>query len=540
MSSLHSKTRATSLRPTDILHLQRDPDDPARQDLGLTGQSILGPMAARAPLSGLDIASSGKGVTTQAGADLAQSDIFIRRKFVTPATRDATERHFGGLCANPASNDNSIRISNPASSWELRLYVRATTTSATVSSGFSLLPLTAYDLVLTVNATTHEWVIYLSGVSVASGTLTGSAQTEFDAISALDYTVVGNTNAGAQGTDSVMLLAEHGNVALAADEVGLLYNFGWPALPHYVHPSGGGNLATSDFSSVDNLNFSSTKSTISANIDTDADGAGLPTSDNWLRKTATTTGGLREYFFPGLTTGKRYRLGYDFIMDSDTVDDVGIGAYAAEGYRHNDVSNPATAVIPRTLQTHQTEFTSSGGLLALGQCSGSGGNSSEATVSDRLYLKNVIVDKIGLCGSWDFSEGAGYQNRDLSGGGRPMNFTTTGVSRLRRGDLLQVYAETTHASGSDPKQVNGQAILEDLGYRLLSYRAKMTDGGTLDIGNISGGAQIASAAAMTINVGKNLTLASGGETPTTVNVWAKPSVACTVSHFATYVRERVL
>jgi hypothetical protein len=154
-----------------------------------------------------------------------------------------------------------------------------------------------------------------------------------------------------------------------------------------------------------------------------------------------------------------------------------------------------------------------------------------------IYVKNVVATTAGLCGSWTFDgTGAGYQERDRSGGRRPLLLTTTGVQRLKSGDRIQVTATVAH-TGSGNLQITGQAVLPDLGWRLVAASAKADDDVTIQVGNVSGGAQIVASVALTTGTLTALTIAE--LKPTTVNAWSNASTAANITYSLVYERDDI-
>jgi hypothetical protein len=360
---------------------------------------------------------------------------------------------------------------------------------------------------------TATWTIYLNGVSAATGTLTSTALSEYNALSGLSYCKTGNTADGTGPTQHIITAAEYGNVALTATEVGLLHAFGWAALPQYVHTAGAGlTLSTS----VAENGYATSWETF-----TSSDATSLTASDTRESRT-----NIRVRFPATMPRGKAYRTKFTPTF-SELSSMTMLGATGASF----DLTAP-TLVSGTAVDFLFTK--SSADLTALLFLS----NTSANDVAHTFALTGFSVVSAGLCGSWDFSQGAGYQQRDLSGAGNRMTLTTTGVSRLNPGDLLQVKATVAHGSSGN-LQINGQAILPDVGWRLNSIVAESDASITAYVGNVSGGAQLVASVALTANVPKDLTIVSGAAVPTTVNAWSNSSGAANITYTLTYVRSDI-
>ncbi len=242
---------------------------------------------------------------------------------------------------------------------------------------------------------------------------------------------------------------EHGNVALTAAEVLTLHRFGWAALPKYVHAAGAGVALISP----DTLNggfetaggggntFSSwsefTSGTSSINDETSV----VHSGSNALRLDldgAASNAAVAQGIF---TAGNRYRVAF-WARNAG-------GSARVQVYSNSTVYS---SVLTTDYAKHSFDFTPTISSIQFGRFAGFGQN-------DSIYIDDITVTPIGVAGSWDFSAGAGYQQRDLSGGKRPMTLTTTGVQRLRPDRQGSVTGSLTWADTHEAKSLLGQKAL---------------------------------------------------------------------------------
>jgi hypothetical protein len=290
---------------------------------------------------------------------------------------------------------------------------------------------------------------------------------------------------------------EYGNVALTAAEVGLLHAFGWATLPQYVYAGGAGPQHSTDFSSASGW-YTAGTSTISGG------------------KLNMVSGDLAYATGNSSALVKGSPTSFTITVDSIT-------AGSAQYFNGGSYVSFATTAGTYTVAFTPTASTAQMGFKAVG------GN---------FVADDFSMFRYGLAGSWDFNTGAGYQQRDLSGAGNRMTLTTTGVSRLNPGDLLQVRATVAHGTSGNV-QINGQAILPDVGWRLNSIVAESSTSVTIYVGKVSAGAQLVASVALTANVPKDLTIVAGASVPTTVNAWSNASALADIIYTLTYVRSDI-
>jgi hypothetical protein len=506
-------------------------------------------LAARAPLSGLHFTGTGSRLTQPtAGPNVKGGDWFVRVKAVTPATRDSTTRALACLQSDLGSTNNRVTLQIGPSSYAVSLQVRSTTTeSIGLGAGAVLAASTAYELLLAYTHATGAFALYANGSAIGTVTLTGSQITEYAAITALQRLVLGNIDNAAAGntTDCTIQSAEYGNVALTASEVSLLHRFGWAALPQYVHDAGPGvpiispslrnggfetlgSLGTSPFADwfgAPALSIAVESADVFAGAQscrlTGSGSAASSGNNHFNSGGASLTGFVRNSGWAGAKSA-RVRFAAKYVS--------GGSLYLSNSYQVLRTVTPGEATawtlfdwngtIPESVIYQAPVFS--------------------ADASAVWLLDNVTVTPVGLCGSWTFDgTGAGYQERDRSGGRRPLLLTTTGVERLQRGDRIQVTATVAHGSAGN-LQITGQSVLPDLGWRLVAATAKASANVTVQLGSASGGAQVVGSTAMTSGTLTALTVASTGIKPTTVNVWSNASAAASIEYSLVYERDDIL
>jgi hypothetical protein len=503
----------------------------ARENLGVTEiqDTNESKFAARAPSSGVQF--TGTGAITSAEASVS-GPIFLRSKLIWPATGSQTAAlpSIVSLSTTSTFTAYTFAATFRTAEGKLRVYNYG---ASSVDYRFATFDLTPFAGALIDLAVVSQGAsgpaVYVNSQAVAQdgadstlGTIPDWADVETRTYTKFRGPCIFDR--------AVFLSAEYGNVALTADEVGLLHAFGWAALPQYVHTAGAGLIKDFDFSAGADGFASISSTTVTGNVD------GIGGVDDTLKLEAT-IGQIGAYVASSvvpITANKMYRQrGSAYRPSANT----GTNGTRTRNQTSADFGLSLVSLPADTWTLIQQDF------LALStptqiRLMGQDGTSLAVDAGDELYFANLGFDRVGLCGSWDFSQGAGYQQRDISGAGNRMTLTTTGGSRLNPGDLLQVKATVAHGSSGN-LQINGQAILPDVGWRLNSIVAESDASITAYVGNVSGGAQLVASVALTANVPKDLTIVSGAAVPTTVNAWSNSSGAANITYTLTYVRSDI-
>jgi hypothetical protein len=460
-------------------------------------------LAARETLSGAQITATGSviGTIPNGAAQFGLGDFGLRAQVLRSATATAN-----ALARSHASGNNRVELRTTTGNALILRFVDGSGSNTDYTFPTYTLPLNTPAALHVVADRDGNAILYDHAVSVASISIAASASVNIGS---------GNT-AVADAVGAFLGTIQHVewiNVALTAAEVSLLHRFGWAALPQYVHEGGAGQLtlvaavngtgvrAYEVFSAVGTTGFDA-----ATTVADGANGAG------WLRS--------------GLGVGKVYDFRYNLTLNSGTAPVVGIRAGVGS-------ASPVATVVSATNSTGANRAVfipnATTAFVAI----------VDAAQNADLEVRDAVISAVGLCGRWIFDgSGAGFQERDRSGGRRPLLLTTTGVQRLKSGDRIQVTATVAH-TGAGNLQITGQAVLPDLGWRLVAVTAKASANVTIQAGNASGGAQIVGSTALTANTLTPLTLASGASKPSTVNAWSNASAAADVQYSLIYERDDI-
>ena len=493
-------------------------------DLARIGQAL----APRLPATGYQFTGTGFAATQSDAVDLKTSDWFYRVRFVTPATRDSTSRTLITAQSALGTVNNRVDLTHGSGSYALSLNIRA---SATQSISLATLAAsTAYDLIFTLT-TAGNYALYLNGVSAASGTLAGSAATEYAAIPSLSRILVGNyaTTGVSAASDSTILSAEYGNVALTAAEVAILTRYGWAGLPLYVHSGGAGAWHTWDFSSgVDG--WFSAGAVVDGNID------GVAGVDNTLRLYAS-GGGINHYVAEnaGLSTTrlqKRFRLkGRYYLPSANTT---------VRAWELNLISGQgrvATYAVQDAWTNIFTEFTLTAQpvnsrifLRQLNASLSSDFTGAGVDTDDLLYFESgLALEKVGLCGRWVFDRYTGMAVPDLSGGSNPI-LLTSATGWLQGPSLDITLNQAVTHSGSGNLQFGGQSVIDtNHAWAIDSLVVESDAAVTWSLGTASGGSEIISGKSLSIGLNYIADADFVTRFLTGANLWSNSSGAATIT-----------
>jgi len=384
-------------------------------DSGYLTTALANPQfAARSPDSGIVFSgtNASKGLATAVA--LGTGDWYLRAKIRVPTSDPSAIRNIIGLSsdgvtASSAVTGDAILGFNTTG----QLYVAAGSSGGAVSAvGTDIVatyPGAVLDLVMVRVADTVA--VYINGLA---DSMTESGAGTWDAASS-GYALLAAASAS-NTLATTILAAEYGNVALTAAEVLTLHRFGWAALPQYLLAAGAqadviaGWDLTSGWQALVGGTIDDANSFTSASY---GDGVYL-NNPSWLVR------------------GKEYLITYDFTSTGPSVQ-------IMFGNSQNLVTGLVGAV--RVVSDKSDSFR----LRILG--------------AGTVDINTLTVAAIGVAGSWDFSTGAGYQQRDLSGGKRPMTLSTTGLQRLRPDRQGEVTGSLTWADTHEVKSLLGQEAL---------------------------------------------------------------------------------
>jgi len=242
------------------------------------------------------------------------------------------------------------------------------------------------------------------------------------------------------------------NKALSAAEVADLAKTGrWP-LPE---ERGGGVIYESDFSAGTDDWEAGTSAVVTGNVDTDADGAGVPPSDNWLKADADGGGSnwtirpWAEDYGPGL-----YRISGEYFVPS------GYGAdHLSVSVLDNQIGvNVAVPITKGSVQAFEAEqdVTESLASFNIGPGLANGGLTGVAG-TDALYLRNIKVERIGALAHWPLDDGLGRFVRDVSGNGARATASAAGAGHLKPGEFCRINKTITHTANGNFDLLDGWA-----------------------------------------------------------------------------------
>jgi hypothetical protein len=473
----------------------------ARANLEVLSAAEVNPrLAARAPLSGVQFTATGSviGTIPNGAAQFGLGDFGLRAQVLRSATATAN-----ALARSHASGNNRVELRTTTGNALILRFVDGSGISTDYTFPTYTLPLNTPAALHVVADRDGNAVLYDNSVSVASISIAASAAVDIGSGNTALADVVGAFLGTIQRVEWI-------NVALSAAEVALLHAYGWAALPQYVHEGGAGQVLTSPG--------------VFANIGSSYETFTGETATGFTGVNTSGTGAARSSFTSetSIPAGKVVRITSTLTLNSG---ETPIGRIETSAF-----ANAGEATLTSGSATFMTilETTTSPKLQV------------RNTAASDFTIADLVVTRLGLCGSWTFDgTGAGYQERDRSGGRRPLLLTTTGVSRLQRGDRIQVTATVAH-TGSGNLQITGQAVLPDLGWRLVAASAKADANVTIQVGNVSGGAQIVGSVALTTGTLTALTIASTGLKPTTVNAWSNASTAANVQYSLVYERDDII
>jgi hypothetical protein len=463
----------------------------------------------RLPLSGLHpTAATGTviGTIANGAAQFGTADFGLRARVTRLATATANP-----LIRTHASGNNRVELRTTTGNALLLRFVDSGGTPTDYTFPSYVLPLgRPVDLIIAATRTGSA-ALYATtddnGVSSASISIAASAAVDIG----IGNTTVADVTVAFSGTiASVDLL----NFAPTSAEALTLTRYGWGALPQHIHAGGAGVLlnltnavngtggrAYSTFGSASTTGFSAAQS---------GGGGG----------TVSTAG----FDLGTLSENKVIRLAGTLTVNSGATPGIRLTSTTAAAEGGIGTATIAAGNFSATI----TPATGAGRYAMFGL--------AQISATD-FSISNFSAVTVGLCGRWVFDgTGAGYQERDRSGGRRPLLLTTTGAQRLKSGDRIQVTATVAHG-GAGNLQLTGQAVLPDIGWRLVAITAKSDANVTIQLGNASGGAQVVGSVALTSGTPAPLTIAQ--PKPTTVNVWSNAGGAANIQYSLVYERDDI-
>lgn len=282
---------------------------------------------------------------------------------------------------------------------------------------------------------------------------------------------------------------------------------------------------TSDFSAgLNGWGGTDNSVTLTGNIDADADGAGIPPSNDWLRALNPHLWAQMYCSIPNLTFGKMYQSTAQIFTPASYT---GPG-YISASYMVNGPVYGSVALVPgSTVSLACSTFKALASRFMLGTATtlnGAPGNSNNANFDQVFYLKSVVHRQVGAVAYLPLDDGLGYQLQDVSTNRLHALMTTTGVSHIAPlygpGRVRYLTDGTTVA-----QKLCGGTTLPAL-CQILRIRARAQSGTpNIILGSSSGGTQIVASVALS-TTWKDLTIAlTGGIVTAATDLWTTISTA---------------
>lgn len=301
------------------------------------------------------------------------------------------------------------------------------------------------------------------------------------------------------------------NLALSAADVLEIYKLGG-AVPGWARWGSQVAKVMSDFSAgvnnwgTDDIGVSRS---LTGNIDADADAAGVPPSNDWLKVARLTNGGtLYAYsapwnnYSPGVTSnvlrGTKIRVRCDiFVPAGSTATHVRV---ESTGLASDVAFTPITPGSVTSINVTYTHTSHAIPRCQIGLNTGGTGGTNYNT-GEKFYIKNLTGFVLGAEVHLPLNDGIGYQLHDESTNKLDALMTTTGISHLipqRRG---YVRGTLSWAGSHEAKSLLGQRALPPGAVPVLLTRkpTASSTGSGCTIGTTNTAARWQAAAAMAAN-----------------------------------------
>lgn len=352
--------------------------------------------------------------------------------------------------------------------------------------------------------------VYINGVAqTVSVTTYGSSPGDFSMAITSTYFGIGYITASTVSTNMAWNLASLYNLALSSSEVSEIYELGGNVPSRYQFGSQTARYA-SDFSAgTDSWNTQASQ-TYTGNVDSGADGPGVPPSNDWLRGTRdSTTGNIATYRSATLTLGKVYRITADvFIPTGSPITSIAIGQNTGLG-----TTVPYVALTAGSTTAYS--YTMTGGVVVSNTDLGFTLSANVAATTS-IYFKNINAVQIGAVVHLPLDDGIGYQLHDASTNQLDAVMTTSGITHIIAKRDGYVRGTLTWAGTHEAKSVLGQRSFPNQ-YVLTLLTTKATAGSSgsgLTGGVTSNAALFVAATTYTTSKkgtgGGGLTMASNG------------------------------
>lgn len=381
-------------------------------------------------------------------------------------------------------------------------------------------------VVTAVRPASGSLVVYINGEAVTvTYTSAGTPPTWQGSITA-NYFTAGCVISGTSYDGAIRSVSLY-NLALSAAEAKEIYEMGGDV--HFRYRFGSQvPRRSSDFSATsDSLTGGDGTVTWAGNVDQDADGAGVPPSDNWARATRGATGQMYHGWIksPGAHAfGKVYRFKGDVFLPSDSPTPLtkwgvasvyNAGAGPLDRFSIN-LALGSTASFDGLIQN----LGESGSSFIMGPHSAGAGvlyyNSIAA--GEKYYVKNFVEWQVGAIVHWNLEDGLGFILLDSTPNRKhgAMIGNVTHVSP----QIGPAHVRRSSATNGN-EQLFGQVCIP-ANAQILRVRARSRTGTpTVTLGTSSGGSQVVASVALSTSW-KDLTIAlTGGMVGgSNISLWA--------------------
>jgi hypothetical protein len=238
---------------------------------------------------------------------------------------------------------------------------------------------------------------------------------------------------GASVTNQPIYDARFANVAMTEAQLRAEYERGEPG-PEWVGASKTASYTSNFSAGVDGWAAGGAGRTVTGNIDADADGVGLPPTNDWIRSRRDVGAGVGSIslYKSTLITGARYSVIFEcFVPAGFPTTHVTLRGLSDSSFQN--FSGPVALTPGAVVSANFTLTTSAanGGLLVIGPCTVNGDTQTVAE-GTTMYVKNVIVTRLGWTTRLRTDSGGGYQARNdaRSATNDATNFdlSTTGIT----------------------------------------------------------------------------------------------------------------
>lgn len=229
-------------------------------------------------------------------------------------------------------------------------------------------------------------------------------------------------------------------------------------LPTWCEKATGSAVAvyTSDFSSNTNNWVANSNQTVVANIDADADGAGVPPSNDWMRAQTSTTRNLSFYRSSATGVGGMYRFSMDvFVPVGSPITHIFVADISLFG-----PSTPV-ALTPGAVITVTGVFSSLSGSLSCNPNPSSATSLGVIAAGNPVYIKNFSIWQLGTLAKWEIQpvdSSLGGVARDAGSNNIPL-VLVPGISPVTNSNRGTISATLTWSGTHEAKSIVGQASL---------------------------------------------------------------------------------